>query len=650
MTTQISAPTGERSRDRVASLQAEEISRATAVLRADGVTPTAVVSVTLHEPDPAQDAPRAAEIVWIEQGVTHEALVDLSGGQVLWRRPVPAGHAAFVPSEAALVDRLVRTDARFVAALMRRGLVPDQVDVGLFPAGNRVHTGEADRRLFRTSCWLRGDARPYSTPVEGIVALVDVGAGTVLEVHDSGVVAVPPPTIDYRPERLGPPRTGLRPLQIIQPEGESFQLQGNVLSWQGWSMALGFTPREGLVLHDVTYRDGVEERPIMRRASLSEMVVPYAHPGPGHYDRAVFDVGEGMLGLCANELALGCDCLGVIRYLDAVVNDEAGEPRTITNAICIHEEDEGILWKHTDADGRREVRRSRRLVVSWFATLDNYDYGFYWYFRQDGSIEMEVKLTGIVLVEAVGEDPDPASGPLVAPQRSGILHQHFFCFRLHMDVDGGPNELVEEQAEPLPVGPENPYGNAFRTRSRQLHTEHEARRSVDPARARRWKIRHASRRNALGQPTAYELVGGDFPHPLAAVSSAFMRRSGFVAHSLWATPYQSAERFAAGEHPNLHPGGAGLPEWTAGDRSLGGGDLVLWHTVGVHHYSRPEDWPVMPVARVGFMIKPAGFFDHNPANDLPAPTPAHAGAASCGCHGDSAGSGSASAGGCGCGH
>jgi primary-amine oxidase len=326
-----------------------------------------------------------------------------------------------------------------------------------------------------------------------------------------------------------------------------------------------------------------------------------------------------MLGLSANELRLGCDCLGLIEYLDAVVNDEAGNDRTIENAICIHEEDDGILWKHTDADGNREVRRSRRLVVSWFATLDNYDYGFYWYFRQDGSIEMEVKLTGIVLVEAVGDAREPAYGGLVAPERNGMLHQHFFCFRLHMSVDDGPNEVVEEQAVPLDVGPENPYGNAFATRSTVLGSERHARRDADQAHARRWRVRNVNRVNGLGQPTAYALMPGDHPRPMAHESSSFMRRAGFARHSLWVTPYAPEERFAAGDYPNLHPGGSGLPEWTVADRSLLNGDLVLWHTVGVHHYSRPEDWPVMPVARAGFMLKPVGFFDHNPANDLPAP-------------------------------
>jgi primary-amine oxidase len=158
-----------------------------------------------------------------------------------------------------------------------------------------------------------------------------------------------------------------------------------------------------------------------------------------------------------------------------------------------------------------------------------------------------------------------------------------------------------------------------------LESEHRARRNTDSDHARCWKIRNTTRQNGLGQPTSYLLMPGDHPHPLAHESSSFMRRAGFARHALWATPYDPAERYAAGEYPNLHAGGAGLPEWTAGDRTLADGDLVLWHTVGAHHWARPEDWPVMPVARVGFMLKPSGFFDHNPANDLPAPVHGHGG-------------------------
>ena len=83
------------------------------------------------------------------------------------------------------------------------------------------------------------------------------------------------------------------------------------------------------------------------------------------------------------------------------------------------------------------------------------------------------------------------------------------------------------------------------------------------------------------------------------------------------TPHADDERYPAGEYPNQHPGGAGLPAWTATDRAIVETDVVLWYTLGVHHAARLEDWPVMPTARAGFMLLPDGFFDRNPALDVP---------------------------------
>jgi primary-amine oxidase len=69
----------------------------------------------------------------------------------------------------------------------------------------------------------------------------------------------------------------------------------------------------------------------------------------------------------------------------------------------------------------------------------------------------------------------------------------------------------------------------------------------------------------------------------------------------------------------------GLPEFGKGDRSLEGTDVVVWYTIGAHHVVRPEDWPVMPVSTVGFMLRPNGFFDGNPALDYPPSAHCHTG-------------------------
>ena len=425
-------------------------------------------------------------------------------------------------------------------------------------------------------------------------------------------------------------RDDLEPLEIVQPDGASFVVDGNHVRWSRWSFRVGFDPYEGLVLHTVGYHDGDRVRPVLHRASISEMVVPYGDPGPMHGWKNAFDAGEWGLGRMGNSLQLGCDCLGVIHYFDAVLSTEQGQPYAVPNAICLHEEDYGILWKHHDLHGGTdETRRSRRLVVSFIATVGNYEYGFYWYFYLDGNIQLEVKLTGIVSPMAIAPGEQPEFANVIAPGIAAPHHQHLFSARLDLDVDGPVNSVYEVEAEAVPPGPDNPWGNAFRPRVTPLASELAARRDTNAATSRTWRVVNEASRNGLDQPVGYKLVPTvSTPTMLASPDSSVGRRAGFARHNLWVTPYRADERRAAGEFPNQHAGGDGLPRWTAADRSLVDTDVVLWYTFGVTHFVRPEDWPVMPVEYTGFLLSPFGFFDRNPALDV-APT-----TSSASCHAD----------------
>jgi primary-amine oxidase len=337
-----------------------------------------------------------------------------------------------------------------------------------------------------------------------------------------------------------------------------------------------------------------------------------------HWWKNAFDAGDVGLGLTANSLELGCDCLGEIVYLDAVKVDAAGTATTLRNAICLHEEDYGILWKHVDQpNGRSETRRSRRMVVSSISTVGNYEYGFFWYFYLDGTIQAEVKLTGIIQTQAVrpGERV-PYANP-VTPELAGPHHQHVFGFRLDFTLDGSANAVYEVDAVPVPTGPDNPYGNAFTAKSTLLETELQAQRMAAAEKSRYWKIVNHGVRNACGEPVAYKLVPAHANAPLLAQpDAAITARATFGTKHLWVTPFAADERRAAGDFPNQHPGGDGLPRWTAADRPVVDTDIVVWHTVGVTHFCRPEDFPVMPVEYTGFTLKPFGFFDANPALNL----------------------------------
>ena len=624
----------------LAPLTGDEITAAREIIFASGraAVPNEVLRfayIGLFEPpkdmvravDAGQDvaADRCLRMVLLEgpEADVVEAVVSVTRAEIVRWEIVRDVRPPLQMEESIMVLAALHEHPDWNAALDRRGVVDRSlVQIDPWPAGTFGLGHEEGRRITRCLAYLRDSKEDngYARPLEGLIAFVDMGRGEVLEVLDTGVVPLPSEHGSYYPEHNGPLRTDLKPLEIIQPEGPSFEVDGNFVRWQKWSLRIGMDPLEGLVLWTVGYEDGGRIRPILYRASVSEMVVPYGHPGPMHAWKSAFDAGEWGLGRMANSLTLGCDCLGEIRYFDDVFADERGKPRTRANAICMHEEDYGILWKHVDmVSGRSEVRRSRRLVVSSIATVGNYEYGFYWYFYLDGSMQLEVKLTGIMSTMAVAEGDAGGHASMIAPGLAAPYHQHLFNVRLDMQVDGPDNEVYEVDAVPTgaPGSLENPWGNAFGTTATLLESELEARRDVDSSRSRTWRIANPSQRNRVGEATAYKLLPGATPTLLADPTSSVGRRAAFASHNLWVTPFDPDERRAAGDYPNQHHGHAGLPTWTAEDRPIVDTDIVLWHSFGVTHIPRPEDWPVMPVEYTGFTLLPFGFFDRNPALDVP---------------------------------
>jgi primary-amine oxidase len=625
-------------------LSPAELSTAAALIRNSQHFPEGSRFVYLELAEPAKDVTLtwAPGATWDRQAravlrsprerATYECVASLSNGTVVSWRTVEGQQPPMTAEEFMACEEVVRADPQWQAAMRSRG-VEDFSLVMLDPWASG-YTGPDDhpskRRLARPLTFVRSkpDDNGYARPVEGLIVTVDMDAMTVVEVADHGVVPLPPQPGNYLPELLTEPgnvpafsevRAPMKPISVTQPEGPSFTVDGHAVAWGPWRLRIGFTPREGLVLHDIGYVDKGMLRPVVYRASLSEMFVPYGDPRPTHWNKNVFDEGEYGLGWLANPLELGCDCLGEIRYFDGVVNDQDGEPVTIPNAVCMHEEDASIGWKHTDfRTGHAEVRRNRRLVVSTIATVGNYDYGFYWNLYLDGTIEFEIKLTGILSTGAVPVGDDPVWGTTIAPGLMAPNHEHYFSVRLDMSVDGQRNNLFEVDSVADPAGPGNPYGNAWRTRRRHLTSESEAQRLPDSLSGRSWLVSSAETTTALGTRPSYRIEPGQYTAPLWQEGSEQAARGGFATRQLWATPYDPTQRFAAGEYVAQNPGPDGLVAYTAGDRSLVDSDLVLWYTVGAHHVVRPEDWPVMPVTRVGFHMKPFGFFDGNPMLDLPA--------------------------------
>ncbi|AEA25919.1 Copper amine oxidase domain-containing protein [Pseudonocardia dioxanivorans CB1190] len=527
--------------------------------------------------------------------------------------PPRDGQPPIIDTEFEMIEDILNADAGWLGALRERGIEPASVRAVPLSAGVYDYPDEVGRRIVRAFGFRQDHERdhPWAHPIDGLVAYVDLTRRTVDRIVDEAPHPVPATSGNFDdPQVQGPPLDSLKPIEITQPHGRSFTVEDGHVRWGKWDLRIGFNEREGLTLHQIAFDD----RPICYRASVAEMVVPYADPAPVRFWQNYFDCGEYMFARYADSLQLGCDCLGDILYTDVVVADDLGNPRTISNAICMHEEDYGVLWKHTDMfTGSRETRRQRRLVISFFTPIGNYDYGFYWYLYLDGTIELECKATGIVFTS--GTPGEYATE--IAPGLGAPFHQHLFSARLDMTVDGERNAVDEVEAARVPMGEGNPYGNAFRRKVTRLSRESDAQRDADAASARVWHIVNPEKHNALGQPVGYVLHPTGQPTLLADDASSIASRAAFSTKALWVTAYDPAERYSAGDFVNQNPGGAGLPAWVQADRPVDGEDIVVWHTFGLTHFPRPEDWPVMPVDYTGFVLKPAGFFDRNPALDVP---------------------------------
>jgi primary-amine oxidase len=622
-------------------LTAEEVEQAIELLKAmpTFTATTRIISVTLHEPLkeqvyawPASGTPdREAEAVLFDNALNSgsNVLLSLEAGSVTSVKPMPEeAQPTLSTDEQFECEKAVIESPLFREALERHYGVSDTslVMVDIWSAGNYGSEEDQTHRLARPLCFLRSEPgeNGYAHPIEGIRPVVDLNKMEVIRVEEYGTWPLPSQSSEYAASRLKDFRSDIKPLTIAQPEGPSFELDGHHMKWQNWDFVIGFTAREGLSIHDVRYVDQGRARPVMYRASLTEMVVPYGDPTPTQARKNAFDVGEYGMGMCANSLRLGCDCVGHIEYLDANLCDSRGRALKIQNAICIHEEDFGILWKHTDRrfPDAPEVRRSRRLVVSSVSTVENYEYGFFWYFYQDGNIQFEIKLTGILSLGTVREGEKPIHGTMIAPLLYAPNHQHFFNVRLDMTIDGTNNTVQQLDVVGDADDENNPYSNAFHLVATPLKTESQALANLSLETGRTWKFVNPSVKNALGQPVGYKFWPGDNAFPFASPKAWWRKRAGFVDHHVWVTPFDADERFAAGDYPNQSRGGEGLIKWTAADREIENTDVVFWYTFGHTHIPRPEDCPVMPTAYIGFLLKPNGFFDQNPANDLPPSAPA----------------------------
>ena len=614
-------------------ITADEINTAVELCRSsESVMDDALfVNISLVEPDKefvrnfkeGDDCPRNLKIRGIDSQPDggFVAILDVVAKKIAKVDRVPnEAQVSYSMAEVFAAQELTKADERYQEALKKRDITDlDLVQIDPWPAGGIVHESiEPGHRALKTISFLREDEtdNAYAKPITGVISHIDLTLQKVTHVEDHGVVPMPKAHARYDADSQAELRNQPKKIDITQPDGPGFEVKGNLISWEGWQVRVSVNPDEGPVLHQLS----LDGRSILHRVALSDMVVPYGTADPMHSWKAVHDGTEYGFGTLVNSLTLGCDCLGEIYYMDANMLMFDGSVNTIESAICIHEEDYGIQWKHMDMNmlGANEVRRSRRLVISSIATIGNYDYGLFWYLYLDGTVQCEVKLTGIVGISAYDEkvhrkDQDfRISDELVAP-----IHQHLFCVRMDWDLESGDNQLYETNVEALPVSEDNPHGMQLSAVAKHLKTESEAKRNVSNASSRTWKIINANKTNSFGLPSGYKLLPGNTPALIAHPDSPPGKRASFAKHNLWATPFDKEEQAAGGEYSVMHSGQGGLDELTASNRDISECDLVTWHTFGVTHTPRPEDWPVMPVEYCGFHLIPVGFFEKNPTINLP---------------------------------
>lgn len=411
-------------------------------------------------------------------------------------------------------------------------------------------------------------------------------------------------------------RNDLKPLNVTQPEGPSFSVDGSLVQWQKWRFRAVFHPREGLVLHDVCY-DG---RKTFYRLSMSEMAVPYGDPRPPLHRKMALDIGD-CGAKCVNSLELGCDCLGTIKYFDGHIVEANGDVTVRKSVICMHEQDDGILWKHTNyrTDNPSVVRR-RILVLQQILTVGNYEYIFAWHLDQAAGIKLEIRATGIVSTQYIDPGKKSPWGNIVSPSALAACHQHIFNMRIDPAIDGHDNSIVVSENHPVPWDEHNPYGTGFRAFSKPV--EKSSAFDADIQSNRTVKMVNENKLNPIsGNPIGYKVVGSRtalaYSHPDAVAS----KRTAFTHHHYWVSKYKDQELYAGGVWTNQSSKEIdGVGDAIARGDNVRNEDVVLWHTFGLTHNVRVEDFPVMPTEMLQIELVPTDFFDKNPSIDVPPST------------------------------
>ena len=620
-------------------LSRDEIAETVELLRTAGHVDNATrfPSITLKEP------PKAAVLAWqpgdpivrsataiVRQGPkVYEADVDLSGDRVTRWEHIEGVESPVMLEEWAAAQEITLTDPRMIEALKKRGITDlDKVFCAPLSMGYFDIPEDEGKRLFKVGCFDLSQTtnNMFMAPIEGLYAVVDLHSKTVARVWDRGVVPVSKANLNFTESSQPTLRAPLNPVVQHQPTGKNFTIDGHQIRWQNWSFHVRLDRRVGTVFSQVQYYDKGKPRSVLYQGMLSEMFVPYMDPDYGWYSRTFFDAGEYGAGMLASVLQPGIDCPQTAEFMSADFNDDQGKPYQMPNVIAVFERASGApVWRHAEIlNETYEGRPSVELVVRMVSVIGNYDYIIDWVFKLSGEIDVMLGATGIDALKGVkaasmsspSAAAETAYGTLVAPNLVAVNHDHYFSFRLDFDVDGQNNSFVKYKLKPQLLPADSPRRSIYIYEKEIPKTDTEARLNRHPGPSM-FAVFNPNTSNAVGNPTAYQIVPLSHATMVLHQSEPSVRRGEFSRHDFWVTPFDPKERFASGDYVFQSKGGDGLPAWSAHNRRVENADIVVWHTVGMHHLTRAEDIPVMNVNWKGFRLRPLNFFDRNPALDLP---------------------------------
>jgi primary-amine oxidase len=617
-------------------LTADEIRIAVEVAKTDArLSAAAFPSVALQEPAktdviawrPGRTVVRHAHVQAMTADRTYELVVDVAG-----RRVLAANERTGVEPSITLAEifatKVVLSNEDFKAGLRKRGITDlSKVFCAPFSAGYYGNPAYEGKRLVKVGCFdtQRSTTNVFGWPIERLYALVDLRKNEVLSVTDYGVVPRAAGDLNYDERSIGALRDPRKPTLLSQPSGKNFRIGGHEVTWGNWRFHVRVDPRVGTVISLASWRDADAWRSVLYQGYLSEMFVPYMDAEYGWQSRTYFDTGEYGAGLLASPLKSGVDCPETASFLAADFADDKGQPFTTPNAICVFERGSGDpIWRHYEVVNQTyEGRPNVELVVRMAASIGNYDYLFDWVFNDAAEIEVRVGATGIDALKGVASkamgDPsasdDTRFGTLVAPNLVAVNHDHYFNFRLDLDVDGTRNSFNHDVYRRVRLPADSPRRSIYVVERQIAETESAA--AIDTGHGpSKLRVMNESRTNGVGNPVSYEVLAVSHARLLLDPDDWPARRARFLEHDVWVTPYEAEERYAGGRYVLMGRGEDSLPVWAARDRPIRNRDLVVWVNLGMHHLTRAEDLPVMPTLWHSFKLRPHNFFDRNPAIDL----------------------------------